>query len=243
MEEKDKPITKEEAFSAKAKNLFFKAWNDSVISQLIATALLILVPILLTALFQFLEVNSISEFFLTLLSIKIKLSMLLLFSILLLTGYFIYLRYQKKKTKTIKNILRTKVGNYRVGDLNNILVTTYIEAPVNVKPVLGVDQLDLLTLLRIFIPAFSTGVSHDHPGLDGFYMYYKLGPKLISYGICKLVPSLDNDSPSNINSYDIIISDDGLKFFALIESLDRIENKEHYDNQFNEMKKKAEKIK
>ncbi len=80
----------------------------------------------------------------------------------------------------------------------------------------------------MFIANFNTGVSWDDSVSNGEFLYYNLGPRLMSYGLCEKVTSLDNNTDDNINSYDIQTSENGYKFFALLESFDRVINMKNY---------------
>ncbi|MGJ8667009.1 MAG: hypothetical protein ACSHW7_11615 [Patiriisocius sp.] len=240
--EKEKNITVENTAELKAKNTFKKIWSDSVFSQLIATGIIFLLPFFSAIIYKLLEGKSIKEFFKDIFHFEIKLYVLLILSLILVLGYFLYLRFYKKKNEYQKHFLSQKIGNYRYGDLNNILLTTYAEIPLNLHYRIGLKELDLLTLFKLFMPQFSYGVGWNDPTEYGDFLYYQLGPDLIAYQLCEKRPSLDNNTAGNINSFDIVTSANGFKFFALLESIDRLDNRDSYEKEFEENQKKKNEI-
>jgi hypothetical protein len=235
-------ITKKETEQAKSKNLFFKIWKDSVFSKLIANGILISLPFVSAFIYAFVKNTSITEIFNDFLNLEIKLYALLIISILLILGYYIYLRFNKKAEKQRKEFLNQKVGNYLYGDLNNILLTTYLETPSSIRSETGLTELDLMTYFRLFISYFSKGIDWDYPGDEGMFLYYELGPKLVSYGLCEMVPSLNNKSKGEINSYDIFTSKEGYHFFALLETFERMENAKKYNDEMEKMQNEKDKV-
>lgn len=188
------------------------------------------------------EGKSVQEFLKDIFHYEIKLYVLLLLSLLLILGYFVYLKFSKKKNDYKKEFLSQKIGNYRFGDLNNILLTTYKEIPDHLQFKIGLKELDLLTLFKLFMPQFSFGVGWNDPAEYSDFLHYQLGPELIAYELCEKKPSLDNNTPGNINTFDIVTSENGFKFFALLESIDRLENRESYEKEFAENQKKKDDI-
>lgn len=235
-------VTKEETEKAKSTNLFFKIWKDSVFSKLIASSILLLLSVLTAFIVKLLDGISIGDLFNQFLQIDIKLYLILLIAIILIVGYYIYLRFIKKRNQRKETFLRQKVGNYRFGDLNNILLTTYIELPHFMINQIGLKELDLLTLFKLFISQMNTIIGFDHPSDEGYFIYYKLGPKLISYGLCENIPSIKNNKDGNINTYDITTSKTGFEFFALLETYERLINQEFYENEFNERQNIKDKV-
>lgn len=161
-------------------------------------------------------------------SISIELYVLLIVISIILISYFVYLKISKRINKNQKKLLNEKVGNYRFADMNNILITTYIELPEHLKNHIELTEIDLLMCFKLFIPQLSSGIEWDHPTEDGVFIYYHLGPKLMAYGLCEKVPSINNDSDGAINSYLIRTSEAGYKFFALLETSDRFYNRKFY---------------
>ncbi|WP_028889406.1 hypothetical protein [Tenacibaculum ovolyticum] len=235
-------ITKKETEEAESKNLFLKIWTDSVFSKLIANGILISLPFVSAFIYAFIKSISIKEVFSNFLNLEIKLYALLIISILLILVYYIYLKFNKKAEKQRREFLNKKVGNYRYGDLNNILLTTYIETPPSIRSKTGLKELDLLTYFRLFISYFSSGIDWDYSGTEGVFLYYQLGPKLVSYGLCEMIPSLKSKTEGDINSYDIFTSKEGHLFFALLESFDRVENAKKYSDEMEKMQKKKDKV-
>jgi hypothetical protein len=237
-DDKQDLITKSITDKKDAKNILFKLWNDSVISQIIASGILILIPVFTAFIVKFLDYKNVKTLFRDFLRLEVKLYILLLISIILILLYFLYLKFIKNKNVVEKNILNEKVGFYRFGDLNNILLTTEIELPDELAFKAGTNNLNLLTAFEIFLPYFNSGIDWDHPTSEGSFIYYNLGPTLMSYGLCEKIPSLSNNTDGNINSYEFQTSTNGYKFFALLETIDRIRNSKAYMTEF-ENKNKA----
>ncbi len=99
-----------------------------------------------------------------------------------------------------------------------------------------------MTYFRLFISYFSKGIDWDYPGTEGVFLYYQLDPKLVSYGLCEMIPSLNNKTEGEINSYDIFTSKEGHHFFALLESFDRMENAKKYSDEMEKMQKAKDKV-
>lgn len=213
----------EELINTSGKNRFLKIWGDPVFSKVIATGILFLMPIVSAFIIKFLEDKSIINLFTGFLELKIELYILLLIVIALTASYFIYLKYFQKRNQAKEMFMNQKIGHYRLGELNNILLTTYLDLPSQLIFQVGMKDMDLLTLFQIYIPMYNMGVDWNHPADDSGFIYYRLGPKLISYGLCHKVPSIKNQG-GELDSYDIETSENGYQFFAMIERLARIEN-------------------
>lgn len=231
-ENKQELITKELTQKKETKNLFFNFWNDSVFSQIIANGILVSIPFITALIVKSIDRKSISDIFHNFLSLEIKLYILLLITIVFLILYYIYLRIIKSKKQLENSILNQTVGYYTFRDLNNILLTTEIELPTDLAFKAGTKNIDLLTAFQIFIPYLNSGIDWDHSTSEGSFIYYNLGPILMSYGLCEKTPSLLNNTDGNINSYDIQTSENGLKFFAFLEIFDRIKNSKVYNEEF-----------
>ncbi len=240
--EKFSKISKEETQKAESKNIILKFWQDSVFSQLIANGILVSSPIVVALIIKFLDGKSISDFFMDFLTLSIELYILLLIVLIILIGYFFYLKIFQKTLKAERYFLNKMVGDYKFGDLNNILLTSYVDLPSPLKNQIGLKQLDLLTCFKLFIPQLSFGIDWDHPTDEGSFLHYNLGPRLMAYGLCEKIPSINNNTEGNINSYTIQTSENGYKFYALLESYDRIYNIKVYENEIKkrqELKNKA----
>jgi len=232
--QKQPQVSKEQTAKAKSKNFFVKIWSDSVFSKVIASSILLLLSILTAFIVKLLEGISIGNLFSQFLQIDIKLYLIILIAIILIIGYYVYLKFIKKNNLFKEEFLRQRIGNYRFGDLNNILLTTYVELPQSFQYKVGLKELDLLTSFKLFIAQLNTVIGFDHSSEEGDFIYYNLGPKLISYGLCENVPSLSNNTAGNINTYDITTSKVGYEFFALLETYERMENEKSYEKEFNE---------
>ena len=238
--EKEKyTISEEETSKEIAKNYFSKIWKDSVFSNVIASGILLFFTLLAIVIGQIINVTTAEEFIAYFFKIEIKLCILIITAIIITLGYYTYLKFFKKKDDISNEYVSQNVGNYKFGDLNNILLTTYLKIPPVLWAEIGYKELDLLTLFKITIPLYSSGIDWNSPNDDSGFLYYQLGPILMSYGLCEKVPSLTNNTPDNINSYTIEPSLNGFKFFALLQSLERIENSEHYQKEFKKRKEES----
>lgn len=235
--EKKYTITEEETQNQRSKNHFSAVWKDSVFSKVIANGILLLFTLIAIVIGQLINVSSAEQFVDYFFSLDVKLYLLLLSALIIYIGYYIYLRFLMKKDDGYKTFLSKQIGNYRFGDLNNVLLTSYQEIPVTLQFDMGSKELDLLTLFKITMPLYCSGMDWDNPNDNSGFLYYRLGPRLISYGLLERIPSITNDTDQNINSYTIQPSQDGFKFFALLESLERIENSESYQKEFEERQK------
>lgn len=235
--EKFAKISKEETSKAESKNIILKFWQDSVISQLIVNGILVSLPILSAVIIKFLDGKSIAGFFSNFLQLNIKLYVLILVTFVIIICYFFYLKYVQKARKLDKELSKETVGYYSFKNLNNVLLTSYIELPKHLQIQIGLEELDLLTAFRLFISQFNYGISWQHPTEDGDFIHYQLGPELMSYGLVEKVPSIDNNTEGNINSYVFQTSENGYKFFALLESYGRSYNIKTFEKEVAERKK------
>lgn len=78
---------------------------------------------------QLINVSTAEEFIKYFFNFEVKLYALLLTAGIIFVGYYIYLRFLKKKDDGYKSFLSQKVGDYRFADLNNILLSSYQEIP------------------------------------------------------------------------------------------------------------------
>lgn len=241
-EEKFVKISKEETLKAESKNIILKFWQDSVISQLIANGILVSLPILAAVITKFLEGNSIADFFSNFLQLNIKLYILILITLVIIICYFLYLKFVQNIRKFEKELSKETVGYYSFKNLNNVLLTSYIELPKHLQIQIGFKELDLLTAFRLFISQFNYGINWQHPTEDGDFMHYQLGPELMSYGLIEKVESIDNSIEGNINSYVYQTSENGYKFFALLESYGRLYNIETFEKEVAERKKLKDEV-
>ncbi|MFB3390277.1 hypothetical protein [Flavobacterium sp. LAR06] len=235
--EKKYTITEEETKYQKSKNQFSNIWKDSVFSKVIANGILLMFTLLAIIIGQLINVSTAEEFIKYFFNFEVKLYALLLTAGIIFVGYYIYLRFLKKNDDGYKSFLSQKIGNYRFADLNNILLSSDQEIPRVLQHEMGAKNLDLLTLFKITIPLYCSGMDWDNPNDESGFLYYRLGPRLISYGLLERVPSIHNNIEGNINAFTIQPTQNGFKFFALLESLERIENSESYEKEFDEKQK------
>lgn len=234
-------ISKKETVQILSKNTLYNVWKDPVISQIIANWIWYIVPIIATLVFSYYKKEEIYLNIKSLMFLDIKLYILAVFISLSLILRKIYFKFCSKQKKQIKHFQSNQIGNYRFPDLNNILLSTVIILPRYYQNILGVDELDLLTCFRMFISRFNMGIGWNHPADEDGFLYYQLGPILMSYDLCEKITSLENNQVGNINTYDIQTSQNGLKFFAVLESLDRIENHKKYSKEIDERNVRIEK--
>jgi hypothetical protein len=242
MSDKKAPeISKQETGKILSKNTLYNVWKDAVISKLIANWIWYIVPFMATLIFSYFKKEEIYSSLKSLMFLDIKLYVLIIFLVLSLIIRKIYFKFSTKQKKHIKHFQSQQIGNYKFPDLNNVLLTTVITLPKYYESILGLNELDLLTCFRMFISRFNMGIGWDHAGDEDGFLYYQLGPILMSYDLCEKVASLENNQAGNINSYDIQTSQNGLKFFAFLESFDRIENYKKYEIEIVERNTKIEK--
>lgn len=237
MNEKYTDISQTETEIVKSKNKILDLWSDPVISKLIANWIWYAIPIFAALVFSYFNKETLVELVKCFLLLDIKLYILLIIVLLTFCAKHLYFKFFQKSKKAKAYFINKFIGNYRFADLNNILLTTYIELPIHLNKKVRLKELDLLTCFRVYISHFNTGINWNHPTDDGVFLYYNLGPKLMSYGLCEKIPSLDNNTEDNINSYEIQTSENGYKFFALLESYDRIYNIKKYTEEIKEKQK------
>ena len=240
-EKNQQEISKKETEQILLKNKIYNVWKDPVISKLIANWIWYIVPVMATLIFSYFKKEEIYSTLITIIFLDVKLYILVILLVVSLIVRKIYFRLYSKKKKETEYFLSQHVGEYRLADLNNILLTTYITLARHFQGILGLEELDLLTCFRMFISRMNAGIGFDHPTEEGEFIYYNLGPALMSYDLCEKVPSLDNNTAGNINSYDIQTSKNGLKFFALVESFDRVNDVKRYEAEIAERNSKIAK--
>lgn len=224
-------ITQEYTKNLSAKNRIYEMWKDPVLSKLIANWIWYIIPVIATIVFTYFKKNEIICLVEKIFNLEIKLYLLLVIGVISLLARYFYFKYFQKQKKQKDYFLGKYIGNYKFGNLNNVLLTSYITLPQNLQITLNIRELDLLTCFRMFIANFNTGVSWNDSFSNGDFLHYNLGPRLMSYGLCEKIPSLDNNTEGNINTYDIQTSENGYKFFALLESFERVINMKIYQEE------------
>ena len=236
--EKKYVISEDDKLQKNSKKYFSNIWKDSVFSKIIANGILLLFTLIAIIIGQLINVSTAEEFIKYFFNFEVKLYALIITAGIITIGYYLYLKFLKKKDDGYKTFLSQKIGHYRFSDLNNILLTCYQEIPAVLQMEMGHKKLDLLTLFIMTIPLYCSGMDWDNPNDESGFLYYRLGPRLITYGLLERIPSLDNNTEGNINSYTIQPSENGFKFFALLETLERIENTREYEKEFDDKKEK-----
>jgi hypothetical protein len=147
---------------------------------------------------------------------EIKVKWILIILLIAATSYYflIYLRYKKNKYSVDIN---TKIGEYKFKELYNHMLTVELSVPFAMYTTLG-KNLNLLELFDYYIRSFNLGVHWNQGGADGHFMYYKLGPELMSLGLTEKVKKKITDYDTE-NDEVIQTSENGYKFYALVQKL------------------------
>ncbi len=138
-------ITKEDTKNLSAKNRIYEMWKDPVLSKLIANWIWYIIPVIATIVFSYFKNDEIICWIKKILNLDIKLYLLLVIGIISLLARYFYFKYFQKKKKQKDYFLAKYIGDYKFGDLNNVLLTSYITLPQNLQITLNIRELDLLT--------------------------------------------------------------------------------------------------
>ena len=108
------------------------------------------------------------------------------------------------------------IGSFRFFEIYNILLERKHQLPFSFAMQSGVPDASLLLLFMFYAPMLNMGVDWDKPGGEqGRFVFYNLGPLLISYGLCEKVKSLNKIGETEV--WAVQTSDTGKKFFAWAE--------------------------
>lgn len=193
----------------KEKNIFQKSWSDPVLSKIISALILSLLAIIYSFSKSILDKISFKEAFYQTLHFKIELYILLiiLFLTILISILVYYLR--KNRKKTIGNFdIDQKVGNFHFRELYNALLTHKIEVYPEITEF---RELDLLHLFVMYQRPLNMGVDWEYQD----FLYYKLGPVLMSYGLTEKIPTTNKNDVTE--SEMIQTSKVGFEFLSLLE--------------------------
>ncbi len=215
--EKHEPLT--------SLNWFIRFWKDPVGSKLIAGFIIIILTSIYGFISSLFEKLSITEMFKNILNLKIELYIFLLiiiFSLILI--WFINWLINRNKVDKYDFILKEGIGDVSFSELYNSLISHFVKTPPSLSDGKN-NEIDLLTCFLLYIRKFGIGITWDHPGDQGIFMYYTIGPILIAYGLFDRVRNFrKNDT---IQNDIIIISEKGRKFYQLL-NIYRTYNKEEF---------------
>ena len=161
--------------------------------------------------------NSIAYF-----EYSIKIKWVLLITILILTIRFFINRFNNRKSKYLfQNVDKNEpIGKFKAGELQNILLSIQLEIPNRLQTP-EIKRLDLLNLFLLYQPTFNLGISNLSGFEDSVFLYYKLGPQLMSYGLTEKIEKkkqfklIENDEFEEV----IQTSELGYKFSAYLEKV------------------------
>lgn len=237
-EEQNLENIKKETERSSANNNLYKVWKDPVMSNIIANWIWYIIPTIAALIFSYIKKETILDWFLNMFLLEIKIYILIILVVVSIISRKIYFKYFRKKKNLDTYFLDKIIGHYKFGHLHNVLLTTYIELPNELRFKANADDLDLLTCFRVFTPTYSTGIGFNHPLSEGDFLYYQLGPKMLAFGLCeKVISDIDDNGTPN---YYIQTSENGYKFFALLESYDRILNQKKYQEELEERNKQLD---
>ncbi len=193
----------------KEKKFFQRIWADPVLSKVISVIIVALLTILYSFIVSIFEKISFKEALINTLNFKIEVYKFLIFAIISILIFVIYYYWRKKRKKTFGNFdIEQKVGNFTFRELYNALLTYKIKTEYEVPEK---DELDILNLFIIYQRPLNMGV--DWESQD--FLYYKLGPLLMSYGLTEKISTTNKTDPTE--SEMIQTSKIGYEFLALLE--------------------------
>jgi hypothetical protein len=151
----------------------------------------------------------------------IKVKWILIFGLLILIIIIILLIVKKNRRYNPYKYIdyKEKVGNYKLTELHNILLTKEFAIQEDMQIHLGVKKMSLLKIFLLFISKFNNGIRFDDPGEEGFYLYYKLGPELMSYGLVKKIKQKARFSVDNEEEEVMISTDEAIKLYSFVEKV------------------------
>ena len=193
----------------KAPNFFQKGWTDPVGSKIISVVLISIFAIVYSFIKSIFEKISFKEAFYNTLHFQIELYILLiiLFSIIIVS-ILVYF-FIKKRKKTIGNFdTNQKVGSFHFREFYNALLSHKIEV---YPEILGHKEFNLLQLFLLYQRPLNMGVEWESQD----FLYYKLGPILMSYGLSEKIPT--TNKLDSTGSEMIQTSKAGYEFLALLE--------------------------
>ena len=196
---------------------FKKIWNDPVFSRVIAAGILLLLPLFTAVILKFIQNETFWNSLKSIMNLKLTLWTVLLGILLIVILLIVFKRLRNWLLKPKYYFPYTaQIGSFSFYELYNCLASTKFKLIPELSMHTGLQEIDLLRLFIFYSPMLNKGVDWDFPGSQGTYVYYKLGPKLMSYGICEKVKSLKRINKDNMN-HTIQTSEVGYKFLAYVE--------------------------
>lgn len=206
------------------KSFLKKLWADPVWSKIISAALLssfAFVFALVRSLFGTLEFSKIN--FLNLineaLSYPISVFWILMFTLtlaLIITGVTLFKRWKSKRS-IVQDYFNVdqKIGEFTFKELYNSLLSNYNQTPPYLIAAGYPDRDSLLVLWRVHLNYLNMGVTIDDIGDHARFLYFQLGPLLISYGLVRLTSVKSFDDKRQIPC--LISTNEAATFFANME--------------------------
>lgn len=193
----------------KEKKFFQKIWADPVLSKVISVFIVAILTILYSFIESIFEKISFKEALINTLNFKIEVYKFLIFAIISIVISVGYYYWRRKRKKTFGNFdIEHKVGNFTFRELYNALLTHKIKTDYEIPEK---DELDILNLFIIYQRPLNMGI--DWESQD--FLYYKLGPLLMSYGLTEKIPTTNKTDPTE--SEMIQTSKVGYEFLASLE--------------------------
>lgn len=189
-----------------------RIWKDAVFSKLIAAGLILLITTA-WAKYSNYSITDIYNFLIK--GLTFKLPIFVFLSIIAI--YFLIklvIRLLRKKTDPIWD---EQVGNYKFKELYQILSSQNFAVETGGMKWTGhpPPDDDLLNMFYTYYIYFNKGINIDDNLGDGGYLYGALAPKFVGYGLLEKFETKDLEIDVMITTYKI--SDDGKKFYSLIE--------------------------
>jgi len=209
----------------KSSNWFMRSWKDPVGSKLIAGLIIFIITAIYGLISNIIEKISLIEILKNILFLKIELYILLIIIICsLLLIWFISWLINRNKTENYDFILKERIGDISFSELYNSLISHFVKTPPSLSDGKN-NEIDLLTCFLLYIRKFGIGVTWNHPGDQGIFMYYTVGPILIAYGLFDRVRNFKKND--NLQEDIIVISEKGRKFYQLL-NIYRTYNKDEF---------------
>lgn len=201
--------------------LLNKIWHDPIWGKVIYAGFIFIAGLIYSLIATLSKEISFYDAFVETLNFELPLYVIFIIIVITIIAYGIIHKIRQKRKRHIgKFDVEQKVGNFTFRELYNALLTHEIQAPLDMLKYLQGNKINLLTLFIIYQRQFNLGVEWEG---DNF-LYYTLGPTLISYGLSEKAPTKNKLDEMGI---DIIqTSKIGIEFYAMIERF-RVYNDEN----------------
>ena len=193
-----------------------KLWHDPIWSKVIYASILFLAGILYSFLSTQLKEVSFSKAFKETMNYSLPLWVIFIILVLgLLTYGVIFQLRQKRKRHLGKFDVEQKIGNFTFRELYNALLTHKLDLPISLAATSQDGKGDLLMLFVLYQRQLNKGADWNQGGDQGTFLYYVLGPTLMSYGLTELTPCKNKADTLKLDL--IITSKTGYEFYAMLE--------------------------